>query len=310
MLKKKDNKKLNYLIDIQEYLEGYRVVNIQISRNRKILVLCINEVPERIDGMFVQAKTVKVYNYRVIEINSYNNSDIYCLDLLEQKFYYHFIQSIDESNYLLVGGRCRYYSEDKQDYNAKIIDENSNLIREFVLGDGIQDVLVSNNNDIWTSYYDEGIFGNYGWSNPIGSCGLISWDINGNQKFRFEGDDDHFICDCYALNISDNNDIWFYYYTEFELGRIDGNGSITYYKPNISGADGLLVSNKYILFRGGYSNHNEYQLYKRTITNSLKLIDKFKLYADDKEVNESIFSCRGSYMVHLINNKIYDFSLE
>ncbi|WP_440117757.1 hypothetical protein [Paenibacillus sp. QZ-Y1] len=75
---------------------------------------------------------------------------------------------------------------------------DGNTIREFLLGDGIQSVQVTKNGTIWTSYFDEGVFGNNGWSNPIGSQGLVAWDEHGNKLYEDHAAD---IADCYALNV-------------------------------------------------------------------------------------------------------------
>lgn len=32
---------------------------------------------------------------------------------------------------------------------------------------------------IVTSYFDEGIFGNFGWDQPLGASGLVVWDEQG-----------------------------------------------------------------------------------------------------------------------------------
>ena len=115
---------------------------------------------------------------------------------------------------MLVGARCTYYGNDQYDLNAKVCDRDGKL-----LGDGIQSVQVTENGTIWTSYFDEGIFGNYGWSDPIGSCGMLAWDEHGNKLYENHAAD---IADCYALNVVNEDQVWFYYYTDFELGCISG----------------------------------------------------------------------------------------
>lgn len=45
----------------------------------------------------------------------------------------------------------------------------------------------------------QGIFGNYGWDEPIGNCGLIVWDENGNIVWKSK----YLIYDCYAMNVDD-----------------------------------------------------------------------------------------------------------
>ena len=49
------------------------------------------------------------------------------------------------------------------------------MLSRFCLGDGIQDCVVKKDGTIITSYFDEGVFGNYGWDEPLGDCGLIAW---------------------------------------------------------------------------------------------------------------------------------------
>jgi hypothetical protein len=58
---------------------------------------------------------------------------------------------------------------------------NGTLIKEILLGDGIKDMKVTDKEVIWTSYFDEGVFENYGWDEPIGSCGLPAWNQDGDQ---------------------------------------------------------------------------------------------------------------------------------
>ena len=50
------------------------------------------------------------------------------------------------------------------------------------------------------------MLGNYGWDNPIGSSGLNAWDRNGEVIFKNDKAD---ISDCYALNVVDDNEVWF-----------------------------------------------------------------------------------------------------
>ena len=68
--------------------------------------------------------------------------------------------------------------EAKADYdkNGRIYTNKGKFVRDILLGDGIQTVQATSEGVIWTSYFDEGIFGNYGWDNPLGSSGLVAWD--------------------------------------------------------------------------------------------------------------------------------------
>ena len=71
-------------------------------------------------------------------------------------------------------------------------------------------------NKIWTSYFDEGVYGNYGWEVPIGRNGLRAWDSNGNEMYQYPNSEQnkYFIDDCYALNIVADEEVWFYFYLD------------------------------------------------------------------------------------------------
>jgi hypothetical protein len=116
-----------------------------------------------------------------------------------------FVQQIGE-HWLLVegrGGAGRIYARDG--VQLKTLD----------LGDAIQDVQTTADGRIWVSYFDEGVFGN-----GIGSNGLVCFDFEGNDVFRFEelaqATRLPHIDDCYALNAT-QGEVWLSYYSEFPL---------------------------------------------------------------------------------------------
>jgi hypothetical protein len=55
-------------------------------------------------------------------------------------------------------------------------------LREFLLGDGISYMPSDANGDIWTGYFDEREFGNYGWTTPVGAAGV---PVSLSQAKRF-----------------------------------------------------------------------------------------------------------------------------
>ena len=124
------------------------------------------------------------------------------------------------------------------------------------MGDGIQSVFVRPDNTIATSYFDEGVFGNYGWDDPIGSVGLIIWNSKGEQLSHA----DHDICDCYAMNIDEAGDIWYYYYYDFKLVCL-ANGKERDWEPHISGSHFVVITEdrQSVIFDSGYDNHGCYE---------------------------------------------------
>ena len=161
-----------------------------------------------------------------------------------------------QDGFLLLAARSRYHGNDKGEKNAFITDANGVIQTSYCFGDGINQCIVDKRQRIITSYFDEGVFGNFGWKNPIGESGLIAWSPEGEQLWK---NDRHDICDCYAVNIDNDENLWFYYYTDFNLVKTDYAGDWIF-QPDISGSAGFLFhyNKRYALFDAGYDRHGEF----------------------------------------------------
>lgn len=302
MLFKNANYQVNMICDLYEYLEDYQIVSVSIGADNGYYILAVNSIPPRIDGMFPQTQTTTFQNYKVIILQW---DKVYTVNIDNQEWNYHFVQPIGRDRLLLACARSRYYGRNKYDLNGKIFDMNGTLIKEILLGDGIQDMKVTDRGIIWTSYFDEGIFGNYDWDNPIGSCGLRAWNQDGEPIYIHNNPESNFICDCYALNVVSDTEVWFYYYTDFLLGKIKVD-KIDYYDPKLSGADGFLIYDRYALFRGGYDNRDEYRLLEFVKGGTLKE-KRIITFTDenDKVIVADDFDCRGGRILLRVGNKLY-----
>ncbi|WP_010243293.1 hypothetical protein [Acetivibrio cellulolyticus] len=306
MLVKSANYPANIICDLKEYLCDYQVVSISIGPDNGYYILAVNNIPPRINGRFPQIQTSTIHNYKVIIVQWEN---VYTVNIDNQKWNYHLVQPIGNDRVILACARARYYGRNKYDLNGKIFDLNGTFIKEFLLGDGIEDLKVTENDVIWTSYFDEGVIGNYGWDDPIGSCGLRAWNQDGETVYTYNNSDSNFICDCYALNVVSDNEVWFYYYTDFLLGKIKGE-KIHYYNPKLSGADGFSIYDRYVLFRGGYDNRDEYRLLEFVKGDNLKET-RIITFTDenDKVIIADKFDCRGSRLILMVDSKLYSIDL-
>lgn len=247
-------------IDIKSILKEYdksidSVVRISIGCDNLLYLLLSHKIPERINGMFVDTKADTFYDLLILTVDWLTG------ELLYQRYYklgrhqmnFHFVQPLKDK-ILLLGARTYHYSDGPEN-NAVIVDKNGTIYNEMCLGDGIEDCIVTNSGQIITSYFDEGIFGNYGWDTPIGSCGLIIWEDSGTVKWQAK----YPIYDCYAINIDEKENLWFYFYDEFALVKTDFHSDIIFH-PEISGASGFLLTSdgRYIIFDGGYNRHFQF----------------------------------------------------
>jgi hypothetical protein len=161
---------------------------------------------------------------------------------------------------LLAGARCRWHAGGAE-RNAVGFDWTGRETGRLVLGDGIQDLRVTSDGTIWVSYFDEGIFGNFGWGEPgpapLGGHGLASFSADGELRFAYDsaaaGTDA--ICDAYAINVARNGDVCVYFYTEFPIVRIR-DGRYQVWKLGARGARGLAVREDRFLLFGDYQCRN------------------------------------------------------
>ena len=168
------------------------------------------------------------------------------------------VQPMPGDRFLLVGARCRWRPEGP-DRNAMLYGADGQVVSEHVLGDGIGHVLATSAGQVWVGYFDEGIYGNYGWGRadteePVGAYGIVrfspglepAWHY---PKYTEVGPWDA-ISDCYALNVDDSC-AWACYYSDFPVVRIC-DGAVTGWHNDVKGASALAVAGSRIAMFGGY----------------------------------------------------------
>jgi hypothetical protein len=165
------------------------------------------------------------------------------------------VQPLPGGRFLVVGARCRW-SRDGAERNAVVYGSDGTVLAEQTLGDGIEHVLTSGRGAVWVGYFDEGVFGNFGWGDrgspaPIGACGLARYTAALAPAWRFPSDGGpEAISDCYALNVSDET-AWACYYTDFPVVRIR-DGEVTAWRNDVHGAKALAVGGSRVALFGGY----------------------------------------------------------
>lgn len=161
------------------------------------------------------------------------------------------VLSLPGDEFLVVSSRCS-----SKDQNANVYGVDGTRRRAFRTGDGVQSIQATVTGDVWVSYFDEGIFGNCSWGDgePPSASGLARFDTEGLVTHRFSppagGGEIH---DCYALNVAQEH-VWAYYYSAFDLVRIDRAGRCRAWRTPVAGADALTVHRNRVLLYGGYGD--------------------------------------------------------
>ena len=237
----------------ENHLEGTEVTDFFTERDGKVYLLM--EQPSETQGKD-WLSTPSTYTAVEIQLDWAEQrvleTTLFPLGLL--KFQFHYLRPAGD-HFLLLGARCAY-RENGPDQNAWIASRDGAVLSRFCLGDGIQDCVVKKDGTIITSYFDEGVFGNYGWDEPLGACGLIAWTSEGTPLWKNEN---YSIYDCYAISLDEEENLWFYYYDEFRLVRTNFKEDFVFELPiEGSGAFSVAPSGNTFLFQGGYQQRDKF----------------------------------------------------
>ncbi len=172
------------------------------------------------------------------------------------------VQLLPSGHVLVVGARCAWRPEGP-DRNAIVYDAGGEVVAAATLGDGIEHVLVGGDGDVWVGYFDEGVYGNYGWGGvsgpaPLGSSGLVRFSADLAPVWHYPSHvDDEWgaIDDCYALNV-DGDTAWACYYSGFPIVRVR-DGEVTGWRNDVGGATALAVSGSRAALYGGYDGDRD-----------------------------------------------------
>lgn len=233
--------------------KGDEIVSVSVDKSG-ISTLIIHSAPQyRIENEIISVINSKLPKDYTFIRHDLNGKELFRTLFKDKYFYFHSANYLPTNEILLVCRRVRYKNNTEIESNARIYDLKGELIRDFIAGDGIQDVKVDSKGNIWTSYFDEGIFGDC----PIGVQGLVCWNKDGKKIWEFEPTNGlDYIADCYAMNIDSDDNTWFYYYTEFPLVKLNSSKQIEFWETKLRGSSSLNISKNMILMTEGYSGDN------------------------------------------------------
>lgn len=239
--------KVHILPFLKRYgLRKYKICNYSIGNDEQIHILLAKTITERKQRIFAPAESNTEYAAISFIIDWQNGGilhhEVSTFGILKPDL--HFIQRL-KNGFLLVGSRTRHAP------NAFVIDTEGKIVTAFNCGDGIEQCLVDRQNRIITSYFDEGVFGG-----SIGTHGVVTWSPQGELLWKNQ---EYTIYDCYAVNLDSRDNLWFYYFREFNLVRTNYEID-TVFHPGISGSNGFLLyhNDTMLLFDAGYNRQGEF----------------------------------------------------
>lgn len=230
---------------------------------------------------------------RMIKDNSIETIELKNVPLIPTE-----IDLFSDGSLLIVQSRClkdgKYIERNARRYNP-----GGQFIEAFTLGDGIENVQIDETDTIWVSYFDEGIFGNFGWENPMGTEGVIACTMNGQKVW---GANHYGIIDCYALNVESSKEVYFYYYDDFFLVQLNEKKESKRYR--VEGKDTL---QQFMFDHTGLIGQVDSYTMKRFTIRNRTIRPKEKLQLTDERGNRIIgpVFMRGKYLYVYGKDGIY-----
>lgn len=152
---------------------------------------------------------------------------------------------------VLVGSRC-WWSREGVVPNAGIYSAEGQLRTSAVVGDGVASIEVTRRGEIWVGYFDEGIYGNFGWGRPgpkpIGAPGLLRFSRSLDLVWRHPENARNLIDDGPCLNLVDDT-LWMTHYSDYPVVRIAGGELVVWDSP-VGSASGVLVDEDVVAVLG------------------------------------------------------------
>ncbi len=301
MSKKPIEYQLQPWVDFGEQLgDDFELVSVNLGPKKELFVLAISKPPdfrEFVTGAsFPKIQADQPQDYLILRIDEWSTSRI---DIKEQSWNYHHVQPLPDNELLLVCSRSRYHGNDVADLNGRVFGEDGSFRREFLLGDGIEHVQTTTDGIIWTSYFDEGVYGGFGDGYSIGVSGLVKWTEQGHRVYEYSPPPGvGYIDDCYALNVASKNETWCYYYAKFPLIQIQDDQVADYWHCPVYGAHNFAILEDICLFQGGYDNRDEYHLMELENNHQMKEINRYSFVDETGQIIQtSQAAARGDMMV-------------
>jgi hypothetical protein len=176
------------------------------------------------------------------------------------------IRRLNNETFLIAGSRT------DNNVNGYIYNFSGQLVKSFLIGDGIEDIVV-HRSKIVVTYFDEGVFGLNG---PNGD-GLAVFNFEGQQEFGANSSaGEMVIADCYCICKHGTNRVLFYAYTDlkvFEL-NLDTFKIDSFETPNdFLGPSAIASSADYILFHSSYQDKRSFFSWDRSKNEVIKFGD-------------------------------------
>jgi hypothetical protein len=218
---------------------------------------------------------------------------------------------LPDDKLIVCGRRCYWRHETGADINAYVLGASDEVVTSGCLGDGIEHLAVDRRGEIWCGYFDEGIFGNYGWGGPgpepIGSAGIVRFDDHLEVAWQFDPPGEFgTVADCYALNVDE--DAWACYYTDFTIARI-ADSSTSVWRNGSGAPRALAVDGSRLSLFGGYRDARDQLVVGHLTEDNFERESTLRIVLPDgSELPDCRVVGRGPMLYFFVDRRWYQIS--
>lgn len=164
------------------------------------------------------------------------------------------VQPLPDGGFVLVGARAAWRPEGAE-HNAIRYTSAGDVHATGCIGDGISQLQTDARGRLWAGYYDEGVYGNFGWGGPsgptpLGAPGIVAWSTEFTIERAFESED-AIVDDCYTLNVA-ADEVWACTYSDFPIIRMTEAASIVTPTSGLQGPRGIITDGERVALLGAY----------------------------------------------------------
>ena len=169
--------------------------------------------------------------------------------------------------------------------NGRLIGNDGRVLRDILLGDGIEHLQCDRFGNIWVGYFDEGIYAPDENGVSRGVFGLNRFDASGASTLPPACRDWSTwplpqISDCYAMNVVDDA-IWLCTYIDFPISRLGFDGAARTWTNDKCGAKLLAVDGDLMVLLGGYGEERRHGVLLRLDQNAARRVGEFAVDVGD-----------------------------
>ena len=249
-------------VELAGLLGRRKIISAAVAHDGSLVLLVVPEGDEKVAfpvheqpgwATFPESKARTVYKAWLLRIRNNIEQEVE-VGVLENAFPY--IDVLPDGGFVVASCRCKFV-DGKGELNACLYNADGSLKKALCFGDGIQDIATTADAKIWVSYFDEGVFGNYGWDDPLGYTGLNCFDTEGEIIWRYPSEDvQHSIDDCYAMTLN-RDEVWMCFYSDFPIAKVDSKRVVKFWQNDFDGASCIAVDRELVMLFGGYDSDKE-----------------------------------------------------